>query len=138
MLGLQAYTYGVKRLHRRLTAWCALLAICFVQLATAAHACTLVDAALKVPAASTENASPCDGMGMVDVQDRSVLCLEHCKNGQQLVDVHSPVMAAELPVVEPILVLFAWDNDAQVFRDAPLIAPTSAPPAFASSSRLRI
>src|SRR6185369_1346636 len=59
-----AYTCPVKRLHRRITAWLALFAICFVQIATAAHACALVDGVFGAPAVQAEATSPCADMGM--------------------------------------------------------------------------
>ena len=49
--------FTMKRLHRRLAAWCALLAICFVQIATAAHACTQVDPANKVRLSLTNHSA---------------------------------------------------------------------------------
>ena len=128
----------MKRLHRRLAAWCALLAICFVQIATAAHACTQVDPANKVPAVQASSDVPCAEMDMSGTQDRPLLCLEHCKAGQQLFDHHSPVALADAPCLAPIIVTFAWDGDVREVAADLLIPPGTGPPVFASSRRLRI
>jgi len=129
----------VKRLQRRVTAWFALLAICFVQIAAAAHACTLVDAALKVPAAQMQEAGPCADMGMAtNSQDQPPLCIEHCKAGQQLVDHHSPVVVADGPAVLPLILETCSRADVRRVASAPVIAPGTSPPRFAVSGRLRI
>ena len=129
----------MKRLHRRVTAWFALLAICFVQIASAAHACTLVDARLKVPAAQTQDAGPCAAMGMAaNPQDQPPLCIEHCKAGQQLIDHHSPVVVADAPAVFPLILETCSHTDIRSGVGAPVIAPGTSPPTFAVSGRLRI
>jgi len=128
----------MKRLRRRVAAWCALLAICFVQIATAAHGCTLVDPDVNVPAVQASSDVPCAEMGMADTQDRSLLCLEHCKAGQQLFDHHSPVALADVPALAPIILAFTWDANVRHVANKLLIPPATAPPVFASSSRLRI
>ena len=132
-----AYTLGVKRLRRRLTAWFALLAICFVQIATAAHACTFVEAAASVSAVAVDNADPCAEMGMADAQGRPVLCLEHCQSGMQLVDPYAHAVA-DAPAAAPILLVWVSDVDVRLVPPQPVIARATARPVFASSSRLRI
>jgi len=112
--------------------------MCFVQIATAAHACTLVDPASKVPVMLVSGERPCAEMGMADTQNRPLLCLEHCTAGQQLVDHHSPVALADLPFLTPIILAFAWDIHVRRVANALLVPPSTAPPVFASSSRLRI
>lgn len=113
---------------RRLTAWCALIAICFVQLATAAHACTV---AKPEPPAHCAEAMPPAG------DAHGALCVEHCKGDAQVVDQHSPVTAA-VPAMTPITVATA--GDAAVVAVATRFAPDPAIPipVFAASSRLRI
>ena len=123
----------------RPVAWLALLAVFFAQLATAAYACPLIEAALKVPVASTEQPTPCAEMGMDAPETASALCLEHCKAGQQLVDNQSPVspVAAELvPLV--VVAALAAPLSARTAAIEPLLARAAAPSVFASSSRLRI
>ena len=128
----------MKRSHRRLTAWFALLAVCFVQMATAAHACARVEAELKAPAAGTATVSPCHEVDAADVSDGPALCLEHCNSGLQLVDHHSPVTVADSPAIVAIDTVHIWDNGVRSMLRDRLIAPATAPPVFASSSRLRI
>ena len=132
-----AYTCNVKRLHRRLTAWFALLAICFVQIATVAHACTLVEATPRAPAMALDTANPCAEMGMADVQERPVLCLEHCKAGMQLVD-HHPLAVADAPALAPLILALVSDVDIRLVPRQSIIARVTSPPVFVLSSRLRI
>ena len=115
---------------RRLAAWCALLAICFVQLATAAHACMLMTA----PQPDT----PCAEMGMASGDERPALCVEHCKGDVQLVDHHSPVPVAAAPAVTPIVVAAAADVLATALPGRFAPDPEPPLPVFAASSRLRI
>jgi hypothetical protein len=133
-----AYNLTMKRYHRRLAAWCALLAICFVQVATAAHACTLVYPANKVQALQSSSDVPCAEMGMADTQDRTPLCVEHCKAEQKLFDHHSPVALADVPCLAPIILAFVWETDVRQVANDLLVPPDTAPPVFASSGRLRI
>jgi len=129
----------VKRLHRRITAWLALFAICFVQIATAAHACALVDGAFGAPAVQAEATSPCADMGMgTSSQDKPALCFQHCKPGQQLLDHNSPVVAADGPDIVPLIVASCARADIRSVITAPDIAPGTSPPRFAASARLRI
>lgn len=75
---------------------------------------------------------------MADAKERPVLCLEHCKFGLQLVDHHSPVTIADCPAIVVIDTVLIWDQGVRPILHDWLIAPATAPPVFASSSRLRI
>jgi len=131
------YTCHVKRFRPRLAAWLALVAVCFVQMATAAHACTLVDAAARVPLAHTAEAH-CAGMTSHEAPVQGPLCLEHCNTGQKLFDHHSPVALMDPPVIDPIIVaLTAGSGGPQLPRPA-LIPPDTSPQVFAWSGRFRI
>ena len=129
----------VKRLRRR-AAWLTLLAVLFSQLATAAYACPLIQEALNAPVVATgEATTPCDEMDMAGAEGMSALCLEHCKTGQQLVDNHSPVPALDVAADLAFVVHASIANVTRPLRvpDPPAFRAT-APPVFASSSRLRI
>lgn len=121
----------MRRLRRPAT-WLALFAICFVQLAAAAHACTVV----SVPASHT----PCAQMGMAmgDGDPPSGMCLEHCKGDSQLVDHQSPVPPGASPNAAPIVVAAA--GEALLAASLPRVAPDPPIPlpVYAASSRLRI
>ena len=130
----------MKRFRKPAAAWLALLAVLFAQLATAAYACPLIQEVLNAPvAAQGEVTTPCAEMDMAGAESKSALCLEHCKAGQQLVDNHSPVSAL---AVAAGLAFVVHTSIADVRR--PLRVPNppafraTAPPVFASSSRLRI
>lgn len=75
---------------------------------------------------------------MAGTQDQPLLCLEHCKAGQQLFDANSPVALAHAPSLAPIILAFVWDGDVRGVAPELLIHPGTGPPVFASSSRLRI
>jgi hypothetical protein len=129
----------VKLRRTRPAAWLALLAVFCGQLAIAAYACPLLEQALKAPAGIAEAATPCAEMGMAGTESPSALCLEHCKVGQQLVDNHSPVTPL---AVAPVLLFFVQPLVADISELTravePLLVRATAPPVFASSSRLRI
>lgn len=117
---------------RRFAAWLALFAICFVQVAAAAHACTIV----AMPASP----APCAEMGMA--MDAGVppsgMCLEHCKGDAQLVDQHSPVPVGAAPATAPIIVAAAGGTLVAVSRVGFAPDPPIPLPVYAASSRLRI
>ena len=129
----------MRRGHKRVAAWLALLAIFFAQLATAAYACPDIEAALNPPPLAVETSVPCDGMGMGKAADGSGLCVEHCKIGQQLVDTHPTVdPTAHAPVLMFVVATLVADTSARSTTIEPFLAHATAPPIFASSSRLRI
>ena len=129
----------MSRGRTRLAAWLALLAIFFAQLATAAYACPDIEAALKAPPPAEKVSAPCDEMGMDKAADGSGLCVEHCKIGQQLVDTHPTVdHSAHAPVLMYVVATLVADTSARSQSIEPLLARATAPPIFASSSRLRI
>ena len=129
----------VKRYRTRATAWLALLAVILAQLATAAYACPRIEDALQIPAAIATPATPCAEMGMAGPEAASTLCLEHCKVGQQLVDNHSPVVfVAAVAVVALFVPSPVADLSTPEGPVEPLLARATAPPVYASSSRLRI
>src|SRR5688572_9019592 len=90
----------MTRYRNRSTAWWALLAIFFAQMATAAYACPLVGEARSSATPSGEMSTPCAEMEKAPSANPTALCLEHCKVGQQLVDTH-PVAddVASFPVL---------------------------------------
>ena len=139
---------GERQLHilfivkhfRRPAALLALLAVLFAQLATAAYACPLIQQVLNAPViAQGEAATPCAEMDMAVAEGMSALCLEHCKAGQQLVDNHSPVPALDVAADLAFVVHASIADVTRPLRvpDPPAFRAT-APPVFASSSRLRI
>jgi hypothetical protein len=120
-------------------AWWALVAVFLAQLATAAHACPLVEQALNPPAMSAEAEMPCADMAMPDPGTPSALCIEHCKGGDQAVDNLAPVAAiAALPPLPLVVEAFATARSFGSLPADSLLARATAPPVFASSSRLRI
>ena len=71
--------------------------------------------------------------------DGSGLCVEHCKIGQQLVDTHPTVdHSAHAPVLMFVVATLVADTSTRSRSIEPLLARATAPPIFASSSRLRI
>jgi hypothetical protein len=129
----------MSRRGNRFAAWWALLAIFFAQLATAAYACPLIEAALKVSTSMAQMDTPCAQMGMDGPADQSGLCVEHCKVGQQLVDTHTAVDHVT-PVWISVFFVATLINDISVraVPVEPILARATAPPIYASSSRLRI
>jgi len=120
-------------------AWFALLAIFFAQLATAAYACPDIEAALNAPSSAEKVSTPCDEMRMGKAADGSGLCAEHCKVGLQLVDTHPiPDYADHQPVLVFLVTTLVADPSARSLSFEPPLARATAPPIFASSSRLRI
>jgi hypothetical protein len=127
----------VKRVRHPFAAWLALFALCFAQIATAAHACALLDVSPPVPPAEVQG-TPCADMAIDTVEDRPILCLEHCKFGQQVVDDHAAA-PIDAPVVVPLIVAAVDICSVRLpLRGARTFAPSFSPPVFASSSRLRI
>ena len=120
-------------------AWWALLAVFLAQLATAAYACPQIAAALSGPP-TTEASTPCADMGMADDEDLASLCIEHCKVGQQVVDNQSPVPPLGTVLVLPHCLRATLTDLASAGDLVPerVLARATAPPVFASSSRLRI
>lgn len=118
----------MKRLRPLVACW-VLVAILFVQLATAAHACMAMP---KPP-------EPCADMAaMAGGDEPPLVCLEHCKGDVQLFDHHAPVAVSAGPVVTPIVIVVADEalSAATPGRSPP--DPATSPPVFAASSRLRI
>jgi hypothetical protein len=128
----------VKPRRTRLVAWWTLLVVFLAQLATAAHACPQVAAALTGEPAAVVT-TPCADMAMADDGDPASLCIEHCKVGQQVVDNHSAAPHIGMASVSFCLRATAT-NVASAGDLVPerVLAKATAPPVFASSSRLRI
>ncbi|HVE51300.1 MAG TPA: hypothetical protein VNG69_16985 [Casimicrobiaceae bacterium] len=130
--------FPVNRRRIRFAAWFALLAVFLAQLAIAAYACPLMEAALTPSEPRVEVPTPCAEMGMAVDEDAFALCVEHCNSGGQLVDNHSPVAdAAAVPLILPFVATFV-NAPARASVVEPILARATAPPVLASSSRLRI
>jgi hypothetical protein len=114
---------------RRLAAWCALVAVCFVQLATAAHACAGM--------AEPEPSPHCHEAPAPAAAEHPGLCIEHCNGDAQVVDHHSPVSAPAVAVV-PLTVAQACAEPAVAVPSRFAPDPAIPIPVFAASSRLRI
>ena len=125
----------MRRALRRRSASIALVCVCFLQIATAAHACDLAFGAREM--ASAEGV-PCDGTPMPDAPGRSNLCVEHCKAGAQAVDVHPPLAAIEAPAAPADFRVPSLGVDRQSLPADVVTPRATAPPVFASSHRLRI
>ncbi len=86
-------------IRRRLASWLA-LAILFTQIATAAHACPMKQAAAS--------AMPCAAMmaaaGTLDAEQPG-LCLQHCQHGNTQAADHSPVPLPPLPALVALFTL---------------------------------
>jgi hypothetical protein len=111
----------------------------FAQLATAAYACPHIEAALSLPPMSVEAETPCADMATPDPGTPSALCVEHCKVHDQAVDNHAP--APPVAALSPLPVAVETIRTGRSIGSVPvdsLLARATAPPVFASSSRLRI
>jgi hypothetical protein len=133
----------MRRGRSRLAAWLVLWALFVAQLATAAYACPYMLAALDVPPPIGQGMSvgmpACIGTTTGQAGDRSALCVEHCKVGQQLNDTHPPVdHALQVPVGAFLVATFVADTPARSWAIESLLGRATGPPIFASSSRLRI
>jgi hypothetical protein len=132
----------MSRGRTRLAAWLALLAIFLAPLATAAYACPYMLAPLDAPpieGGMSVGMDACTGMRTGQAGDRSALCVEHCKIGQQLTDTHPAVdHDVDLSLAAYLVATFVADPSARSRSTEPLLARATAPPIFASSSRLRI
>jgi hypothetical protein len=128
----------MTRALRRSTAWPALLAVVFLQLATAAHACDRLEGRSAPSSVVAEAAAPCEHMGMPATPTRSGICQEHCKADSQLVDHHTAVDVADCAAVLAVFQELPSDTGAGTPRSARVLPRATAPPVFASSGRLRI
>jgi hypothetical protein len=108
------------------------------QLMTLAHACPLIEAALPPGEPVMQMATPCEGMQHGPVTKAPAPCADHCQYGSNASNTTSFDEPAQAPapylVVEAVA---AHPLSAPCFA-ASLLARTTAPPVFASSSRLRI
>lgn len=124
-----------------------MLGLLMTQLATAAHACPLIEAALASPVAEptfaspsapAQMATPCDGMDMGAAVDAGTLCVTHCESDSNAVNpasVDQPVH----PTAGAYLVVDQVSSRIAVpWRAEPQLTRTTALPVFASSARLRI
>lgn len=129
----------MRRTNRRVAAWLVLLGLFLAQLATVAHACAWVDPALaSVPAEPVHMSAPCDGMDAPGTTDATALCADHCQSGSEAVN-NAPVDHRQAPVSQALVVVVpASALPLARLRSESLLARTTAPPLFASSSRLRI
>jgi hypothetical protein len=129
----------MRRRRNRRAAWWTLVALVFAQLATAAHACPLIERVLNPVAVSAEAEMPCDDMAMPDHRSPSALCAEHCKANDQRVDNPAPIAAVGLPAQHSLTVeTFATCRSNGPLAEDAALRRATAPPIFASSSRLRI
>ena len=128
---------NMRRARRRIAAWIGLLGLFLAQLTTLAHACPLIEAALAPAPAAIAMAMPCEGMGGAATTGTSPPCVDHCQYGSQAANTVSVDQSTQAPVA--FLVIEAVAPCAAPAPYAPsLLARTTAPPVFASSSRLRI
>jgi hypothetical protein len=81
----------VRRRHRLISVFFALVSLLFMQLAVAGYACP-IDARVSEVTAMAEAGMPCAGeMTSVDTEQPG-LCHEHCQSAQQTVEnVHAPM-----------------------------------------------
>lgn len=121
-----------KSIRRRVTGL-LLLAIIFVQLATAAYACTApLEQAMQAAAmASMEGCSESNDapLGMVD-PDQPGLCLEHCKSVGGTAELSGTVQlsAVALPALAYVLPLIAAPRRDPVLRFIEQSRPAGSPP----------
>ena len=127
----------MRRATRRIAAWIGLLGLFLAQLTTLAHACPLIEVALAPAPAAMEMAAPCEGMGRAAATDTSPPCADHCQYGSHAANTLSIDQPTQAPVA--FLVVEAVPAYSPPTPDVTsLLARTTAPPVFASSSRLRI
>jgi hypothetical protein len=115
-----------------------MLGLILTQLNTLAHACPLIETAFPTPASSAM-AEPCDGMDMDGEVELTAPCVAHCEFGS-----HAVRTTVADPIVPPLLDAYLVVDDTRSFdvavvpRLQQLLTRSTAPPVFASSSRLRI
>ena len=137
--GLRRYIMTMRRARRRIAAWIGLLGLLLAQLTTLAHACPLIEAALAPAPAPVvmEMAVPCEGMGGTPATDTVPPCVDHCQYGSHAANTISFDQPTQAPVA--FLVIEAVPTHSPSTPDVTsLLARSTAPPVFASSSRLRI
>jgi hypothetical protein len=129
----------MSRSRRRVAAWLVMLGLMLTQLAAVAHACPLVEAAFLGSGAHATMTLPCDGMDLDGDTGLIAPCVAHCQFGSDAVDTWGTGQAA-CPLSDAYLVVADIDrfDSAIAPRVEPLLTRTTAPPVFASSSRLRI
>ena len=129
----------MTRIRRRPIAWIVLLGLVFAQLATAAYACPLLEAATGGAPLPEIAAPPCEDMDSPASEDRTALCHEHCKADFKLVDTQ-PLVDFATNGADFFVLVAPTHADASA-PDAPVeasLARSTAPPVFAFSQRLRI
>jgi len=131
----------MKVRHRPLFAWIALLGFLFSQVALSAYACPmLIGSEAPARMESMEPMGEMAGMPCAEHDtEQSLLCIQHCQQGQQTVgsspSVHFPPAIVVLfiaPALTPAQELA--ENHVQ----APFLARTTSPPPLWRSGRLRI
>jgi len=134
------YTLQMRRSTRYLAAWVGLLGLFIAQLTTLAHACPLIEAALAPGEPVVQMASPCEGMRDGPATETAPPpCADHCQYGSNAANTTSVDQPAQAPAA--YLVVEAVAAHPLLLTPcvaASLLARTTAPPVFASSSRLRI
>jgi hypothetical protein len=108
------------------------------QLTTLAHACPLIEAALAPGEPVVQMASPCEGMRDGPVTEAPPPCADHCQYGSHAANTASIDQPAQAPAAYLVVEGVAAHPLSTPYVAAQLVARTTAPPVFASSSRLRI
>lgn len=129
----------MTRIRQRRIAWIVLLGLLFAQLATAAYACPLLEAATGYAQPPQVASTPCEDMTAGASEDRTALCHEHCKADLKLVDTQPLVDFATNATV--FFILAAPVHDDATAPDGPVeswLVRSTALPVFALSQRLRI
>jgi len=127
-----------RRRNRYVACW-VLLTLLFAQVATAAYACPFVLGAFELATPDVEQSTPCADMAQERISEPSVLCFEHCKPGQQLLETHPSI--DQCPSVPAFVILVApadADGGPRWVAIEPPLTRMTSPPALASSNRLRI
>lgn len=129
----------MHRRYRRLFAWPALFLLCFAQVALSAHACPVLQGALRADVAMAHHAAPCGEMaGPVD-DTPSPPCVEHCQETVQATAQLLPIPPIAPAFVTVLVVPAVSSRDLVLAVLAyPLHPPLGSLPVFASSKRLRI
>jgi hypothetical protein len=107
------------------------------QLTTLAHACPLIEAALAPSDFPVHIVAPCGGMGDGLPSQAPPPCADHCQYGSHAANTVSIDQPAQAPVAFLIVHMLAAHPPSAPYVPS-LLARTTAPPVFASSSRLRI
>lgn len=121
--------------RKRLTAWACFCTLLFLQLAVAAHACTLLGSSQAEHAAAMADNTPCHG----EDQELAKLCEQHCLQSSQSVD-SQPHTSQPAPVSTLIVTLVRVDAPVLQKRHPPheRVAAVVDPPPLVRFGVLRI